>query len=90
MRLVMTVAPQKDICPHGRTYPIKAVPIIRVIKITPVIHVPVNVYDEKKRPRDICRYIIMKIKDAPFIWQYRMMKPLLIFLIILTTDSKGK
>jgi hypothetical protein len=28
----MTVAPQKDICPHGRTYPRNAVPIkIRTI-----------------------------------------------------------
>jgi hypothetical protein len=26
-KLVITVAPQKDICPHGRTYPIKAVAI---------------------------------------------------------------
>jgi hypothetical protein len=24
-RFVITVAPQKDICPHGRTYPIKAI-----------------------------------------------------------------
>jgi hypothetical protein len=24
-KLVITVAPQNDICPHGRTYPIKAV-----------------------------------------------------------------
>ena len=28
-RPVITVAPQNDICPHGRTYPIKAVPIIK-------------------------------------------------------------
>jgi len=27
IRLVMTVAPQKDICPHGSTYPKKAVAI---------------------------------------------------------------
>jgi hypothetical protein len=26
-RLVITVAPQKDICPHGRTYPRKAVSV---------------------------------------------------------------
>jgi len=35
-RLVITVAPQKDICPHGRTYPIKAVAIITT-KIKPPI-----------------------------------------------------
>jgi hypothetical protein len=27
IKLVITVAPQKDICPQGNTYPIKAVPI---------------------------------------------------------------
>jgi len=27
-RFVITVAPQKDICPQGNTYPIKAVPIV--------------------------------------------------------------
>lgn len=30
--LVITVAPQKDICPHGSTYPRKAV-AMRVIRI---------------------------------------------------------
>jgi hypothetical protein len=31
---VITVAPQKDICPHGKTYPTNAVPIvIKKIKI---------------------------------------------------------
>jgi hypothetical protein len=33
------VAPQKDICPHGSTYPIKAVGIVMNRIITPVIHV---------------------------------------------------
>ena len=28
-RPVITVAPQKDICPQGSTYPMKAVAIIR-------------------------------------------------------------
>jgi hypothetical protein len=28
IRFVITVAPQKDICPHGSTYPIKAVAIV--------------------------------------------------------------
>lgn len=38
-KLVITVAPQNDICPQGRTYPIKAVPIkINKIEI-PDIHV---------------------------------------------------
>jgi len=29
-RLVITVAPQKLICPHGKTYPVKAVAIINI------------------------------------------------------------
>jgi len=35
----MTVAPQKDICPHGNTYPIKAVPIKRNKITVPDPHV---------------------------------------------------
>jgi len=35
---VITVAPQNDICPHGRTYPRKAVPMVINMMITPEIH----------------------------------------------------
>jgi hypothetical protein len=38
-KFVITVAPQKDICPQGNTYPTKAVPITKNIKITPIVHV---------------------------------------------------
>jgi len=38
-RLVITVAPQNDICPHGRTYPTKAVSIVRRRRITPMFQV---------------------------------------------------
>jgi hypothetical protein len=41
-RLVITVAPQNLICPHGRTYPINAVAIARMNKITPRFHVSVR------------------------------------------------
>jgi hypothetical protein len=41
--LVITVAPQKDICPHGRTYPKKAVAIRIKMIITPDCHVRVFV-----------------------------------------------
>lgn len=34
-KLVITVAPQKDICPQGRTYPINAAPIVRRSKAIP-------------------------------------------------------
>jgi hypothetical protein len=37
-RLVITVAPQKLIWPHGKTYPIKAVAIINRKITTPVCH----------------------------------------------------
>jgi hypothetical protein len=37
--LVITVAPQKLICPQGRTYPVKAVAITRINIITPIFHV---------------------------------------------------
>lgn len=38
-RLVMTVAPQNDICPQGRTYPTKAVAMRVSNRITPVFQV---------------------------------------------------
>jgi len=37
-RLVITVAPQKLICPQGSTYPIKPVAIIRKNTIIPEYH----------------------------------------------------
>jgi hypothetical protein len=33
------VAPQKDIWPQGKTYPKKAVPIVKNKRITPIFHV---------------------------------------------------
>lgn len=38
-RLVITVAPQNDICPHGRTYPMKAVAMVISSNIMPVFQV---------------------------------------------------
>lgn len=38
-KFVITVAPQKDICPQGRTYPKNAVAIANTIIITPKIQV---------------------------------------------------
>lgn len=35
----MTVAPQKDICPHGRTYPTKAVAMRVKSRMTPMFQV---------------------------------------------------
>ena len=44
-RLVMTVAPQNDICPHGKTYPMNAVAIVANRRTTPIFHVSRKVYD---------------------------------------------
>lgn len=44
-KLVITVAPQNDICPHGSTYPIKAVPITKNNRITPISQVGINKKD---------------------------------------------
>lgn len=41
-RLVITVAPQNDICPQGNTYPRKAVPMSISITPIPESHVWVN------------------------------------------------
>jgi hypothetical protein len=38
-RFVITVAPQKDIWPQGRTYPKKAVPIRRRTMTSPLVQV---------------------------------------------------
>jgi hypothetical protein len=40
-KFVITVAPQNDICPQGRTYPIKAAPIVRSKSRIPENHVRV-------------------------------------------------
>jgi hypothetical protein len=42
-RFVITVAPQKDICPHGRTYPINAAAIVNRRRIIPDIQVKKNI-----------------------------------------------
>lgn len=46
-KLVITVAPQKDICPHGSTYPKKAVAIEIKKILTPIIHVWVSLNEEQ-------------------------------------------
>lgn len=41
----MTVAPQNDICPQGKTYPIKAEPIVKKKINTPSNHVSISIKD---------------------------------------------
>jgi len=40
-KFVITVAPQNLICPHGKTYPMKAVAIVKINRITPMFHVSI-------------------------------------------------
>jgi predicted P-loop ATPase/GTPase len=44
-KLVITVAPQKDIWPHGKTYPKKAVAITINKIVTPTIHTNSKIKD---------------------------------------------
>jgi hypothetical protein len=44
-KFVITVAPQNLICPHGRTYPMKAVAILARKITTPMFHVSFIVKD---------------------------------------------
>lgn len=41
-KFVITVAPQNLICPHGRTYPMKAVAMVRINRITPTFHTSIR------------------------------------------------
>merc|ERR1719433_2369149 len=50
----MTVAPQKDICPQGKTYPKKAVPITKTNMILPVNHTIKSLKEPKKNPLEQC------------------------------------
>jgi len=65
-RFVITVAPQKDIWPQGRTYPMKAEAIkIKSIK-TPTFQVPLNFQDLKKVPRNKWKYKKIKKKKLHY------------------------
>jgi hypothetical protein len=61
------VAPQKDICPHGNTYPRKAAAINRNKIIMPLPHTCFFVFGELlKMPRNMCKYIKKKNREAKF------------------------
>jgi len=88
-RLVITVAPQKDIWPHGKTYPKNAVAIV-ISKITiPENQVSFFRYDENMIPREIWMYIKIKKNDAPFICIFRLIHPELTARMICIVDSKA-
>lgn len=81
----MTVDPQNDICPHGRTYPINAVPIIINNIITPIFQVSLNINDLKYIPRPIWKYKQKKNIEAPLAWIFRNKNPFQASFIILFT-----
>lgn len=74
-RLVITVAPQNLICPHGSRYPKNAVAMDRMKMVTPRFHVSRFLADPKYNPRAMCRYIHKKKADAPLAWILRMAHP---------------
>jgi hypothetical protein len=81
-RLVITVAPQNDICPHGRTYPKNAVPIKTKIMDIPDNQVCLSLNEENIIPRLMWRYIRTKNIEALFMWINRIIHPLFTSRII--------
>jgi len=63
--LIITVAPHKDICPQGNTYPIKADTITRNKRVHPVNHTFFKKKEPCKIPRNICAKTKKKIREAP-------------------------
>jgi len=68
---VITVAPQKDICPQGRTYPRNAVAITRRRIITPEIHTfGLFEGEEKYIPRAVWMYMRIKKQRSSVYMNY--------------------
>ena len=82
---MITVAPQKDIWPHGSTYPRNAVAITARRMITPDTHTLfLFAGDVKYIPRAVWMYIRTKNKEAPLVWTIRVTHPVLVSRIIIT------
>jgi hypothetical protein len=87
---VITVAPQKDICPQGSTYPKNAVAMVISIIIIPDSHTFFWFWgDLKYIPRAVCRYKITKNKEAPFICIIRVTHPMFMSRMIITITLKA-
>lgn len=65
---VITVAPQKDICPQGRTYPIKALINKNIYIIKPVDQTLVFLNELFISAFIMWKKIKKKINDTKFIW----------------------
>lgn len=74
-RLVITVAPQKDICPQGKTYPKKAAAITSNRSTTPTPQVSLWRYDPKNIPRATWAYKHKKKALAPLACAIRSNQP---------------
>lgn len=82
--LQITVAPHNDICPHGRTYPKKAVIMVIIKIISPDLHNFLFFVDIFNILRYIWMKINMKITDTPVEWRYLNEYPFLTFFDIST------
>lgn len=72
----MTVAAQKDIWPHGNTYPTKAVAIEINKIVTPDIQRLVNFHEEFMIFFKMWPKIKKKKAEAPLIWKNRTNQPM--------------
>ena len=87
---VITVAPQNDICPHGRTYPKKAVAIVISMITVPEIQTVFLFRGELKYiPRAMWMNIKIKNRDAPFLCKLRETHPFILSCIIVIIFSKA-
>jgi len=88
-KLRITVAPQRDICPQGKTYPINAAPISNTIRTHPLIHTIVKRNLFIIRPRKKCRYTNRKSKLTPVRWVLRINQPRDTSREILSTEENA-
>ena len=88
--LVITVAPQKDIWPQGRTYPKKAEAIVKINIRLPVTHIIFLLNDLFIKDLKIWIYIIKKIIEEKWIWNNWRIKPFSIIFLIKIYEEKEK
>lgn len=86
IKLVITVAAQNDICPHGKIYPKNAVAINRKTIITPAFQGLFNKNELIIKFFEIWENRKIKNIDAPLMWMFRKSQPLLTFRLSLITE----
>jgi len=84
------VAPQKDICPQGNTYPKKATSMDNRKISTPILHVIFILTLLKNNPRPMCVYMSTKNKEAPLACKRRTNQPKGASRIMWDKQSKAK